>query len=70
MTKVKRTITISAQLDNVVSRLSSKLDQSASEFIEYTLRDEEQIKELLKILRKASDPPTHKLQKIKKVLPA
>lgn len=69
MTKVKRSVTLSAQLDNVISRLSSKLGQNTSEFIEYTLREDQQIKEYLKILRSASDPPSN-LQEQKEQIPA
>lgn len=57
MTKIKRSITISAELDNVISRLGSKLDQNTSELIEFRLREDPQIKEMLQNLRAASDPP-------------
>jgi len=66
MTKIKRSITISAELDNVVSRLSSKLGQNTSEFLEFRLREDDQIKKMIQKLRIASDPPTNE-QKIRKL---
>lgn len=60
MTKTKRSITISAELDNVISRLASRLDQNTSELIEFRLREDPQIKEMLQKLRAASDPPAPK----------
>jgi hypothetical protein len=63
MTKVKRSITISLELDNVLSRLASRLDQNTSELIEFRLREDPQIKEMLQRLRSASDPPQFKKTK-------
>jgi hypothetical protein len=63
MTKIKRSITISLELDNVLSRLASRLDQNTSELIEFRLREDPQIKEMLQRLRSASDPPQFKKTK-------
>lgn len=68
MTKVKRSITISAELDNVTSRLASILEQTTSEFLEIRLREDPQISEMIKKLRIASDPPTI-TKKIEKEVP-
>ena len=68
MTKVKRSITISAELDNVISRLASKRRQNTSEFIEYVLRENPKIGEMLQLLRKATDPPTNNLEEKKPML--
>lgn len=68
MTKIKRSITISAELDNVISRLSSRLDQNTSELIEFRLREDPQIKDMLQRLRNASDPPSLK-KRISKPIP-
>jgi hypothetical protein len=63
MTKIKRSITISAELDNVIARLATKLDQNTSELIEFRLREDPQIKEMLQKLRSSSDPPQFKKTK-------
>lgn len=67
MTKIKRSITISAELDNVLSRLASRLDQNTSELIEFRLREDPQIKDMLQKLRMASDPPSFKKQVAKPI---
>jgi hypothetical protein len=59
MTKIKKSITISGELDNVLARLASKLDQTTSELIEIRLREDPQIKTMLQELRAASEPPEH-----------
>ncbi len=69
MTKIKRSVTISAELDNVISRVASQLQQSTSQLIEFRLREDPQIKTMLDQLRKASDPPSNEIRK-RKVLPA
>ncbi|MGI0045906.1 MAG: hypothetical protein ACREBB_01775 [Nitrosotalea sp.] len=63
MTKIKRTITISSELDNVISMLASTSNQNTSEFIEYRLREDEQIKRMLVKIRNEKDPPQYKLKK-------
>jgi len=70
MTKAKRSISLSIELDNIIARLASKLGQNTSEFIEYTLREDQQVKQFLKILREASDPPAYNLQERKEPLTA
>ena len=60
MTKIKRSITISAELDNVVARLASKLGQNTSEFIEFRLREDRQIRDMLHELRAATEPPAYR----------
>jgi hypothetical protein len=59
MTKIKKSITISGELDNVLARLASKLDQTTSELIEIRLREDPQIKTMLQELRVASESPEH-----------
>ncbi len=63
MTKIKRTVTLSAELDNVISMLASTSNQNASEFIEYRLREDEQIKRILLKIRNAKDPPHYEMEK-------
>ena len=63
MTKIKKSITISGELDGVIARLASKLDQTTSELIEFRLREDPQIKTMLEELRRATEPPEYKKAK-------
>lgn len=63
MTKVKRTIALSSELDNIIAMLATGANQNTSEFIEYRLREDEQIKKMLQKIRNAKDPPEYKIGK-------
>lgn len=65
MTKIKRTITLSSELDNIIAMLATGANQNTSEFIEYRLREDEQIKKMLQKIRNAKDPPAYKAEKIR-----
>jgi Arc/MetJ-type ribon-helix-helix transcriptional regulator len=63
MTKIKRTVTLSSELDNIIAMLASGANQNTSEFIEYRLREDEQIKRMVQKIRNAKDPPEYKMRK-------
>ena len=63
MTKVKKSITISGELDGIIAILATKLDQTTSELIEFRLREDPQIKAMLQELRAASEPPEYEKTK-------
>lgn len=51
MTKIKRSYTINADLDNAIGRLSTRLGQSNSQLVENILRKDQEIDKLLKQIR-------------------
>jgi hypothetical protein len=63
MTKIKRMVTLSSELDNIIATLASGADQNTSEFIEYRLREDEQVKRMAQKIRNAKDPPEYKMWK-------
>jgi len=56
MTKQRRTINLSIELDNILGILSSASQQNLSEFIEIRLRENPEINEMVKTLRTTNDP--------------
>lgn len=63
MTKIKRAITLSSELDNIIAILATGANQNTSEFIEYRLREDDQIKKMIQKIRNAKDPPEYKMGK-------
>lgn len=59
MTKIKKSITINADLDNALGRLSTRLDQSNSQLIELILRKDDRIDALLTQLNNMDEMPDH-----------
>lgn len=57
MTKVRKSITINADLENVIGRLATKLDQSNSQLIENVLRNDPQLNKMLAELQSAEEIP-------------
>jgi hypothetical protein len=47
MTKVRRTVNFSVELDGILGLLSTKRQQNLSEFLEYTLRAVPEINEII-----------------------
>lgn len=47
MTKARRTVTFSLELDGILGLLATKRQQDLSEFLEYTLRDVPEIREMI-----------------------
>jgi len=56
MTKVRRTVNFSLELDGVVGLLSSSSQQNMSEFLEYRLRELPEVKTMIEKLRTAPEP--------------
>ena len=64
MTKIKRSITINADLDNVTARLATILGQSKSQLIENILRIDPKINKMLIELRTAEEPPAYQISEV------
>ncbi|MBI5378444.1 MAG: hypothetical protein HZA82_07465 [Thaumarchaeota archaeon] len=60
MTKVRRTVNFSVELDGILGLLATKRQQNLSEFLEYTLRDVPEINEMILKSRIGSPQPTIK----------
>lgn len=60
MTKVRRTVNFSVELDGILGLLAIKRQQNLSEFLEYTLRTVPEIHELILKSRIGSPQPTVK----------
>jgi hypothetical protein len=60
MTKIRRTVNFSVELDGIMSILATKRQQNLSEFLEYTLRDIPDIREMILKSRIGSPQPTIK----------
>lgn len=56
MTKVRRTVNFSIELDGVLGLLSSSSQQNLSEFLEYRLRELPEAKTLMQKLRTVPEP--------------
>lgn len=56
MTKVRRTINFSLELDGVLGVLSSSSQQNMSEFLEYRLREIPEIKTMIEKIRSVPEP--------------
>jgi hypothetical protein len=59
MTKIKRSYTIDLDLDNAIGRLASRLGQSNSQLIGNILRDDPEMKQLLKQIHTMKEMPDH-----------
>lgn len=59
MTKIKRSYTINADLDNAIGRLSTRLGQSNSQLVENILRKDQEIDKLLKQIRAIEEMPDY-----------
>lgn len=57
MTKVRRTVNFSAELDGVLGLLSSSSQQNLSEFLEYRLRELPEVRNMLQKIRAVPDLP-------------
>ncbi len=57
MTKVRRTVNFSVELDGVLGILSSSVQQNLSEFLEYRLREIPEINEMLQKIRTVPELP-------------
>lgn len=60
MTKVRRTVNFSLELDGILGLLATKRQQNLSEFLEYTLRATPEIGETIIRSRVGSPQPTVK----------
>ncbi|MGI0088415.1 MAG: hypothetical protein ACREBI_10750 [Nitrosotalea sp.] len=60
MTKVRRTVNFSVELDGILGLLATKRQQNLSEFLEYTLRTVPEIHEMILKSRMGSPKPTIK----------
>lgn len=58
MTKVRRTVNFSFELDGILGLLATKRRQNLSEFLEYTLRAVPEIQEIVLKSRVGSPRPT------------
>ena len=56
MTKVRRTVNFSIELDGILGLLSSSVQQNMSEFLEYRLREVPEVNALLQKHRTISEP--------------
>jgi len=70
MTKIKRSITINADLDNAIGRLATVLDQSNSQLIENILRKHPKIDMILNELQMAEEMPDYIKPELKRKVPA
>jgi len=57
MTKVRRTVNFSVELDGVLGLLSSSSHQNLSEFLEYRLRELPEINGMLQKIRTVTELP-------------
>ena len=55
MTKIRRTVNFSTELDGILALLSSSSKQNLSEFLEYRLREIPEISTMLQKLRTAPE---------------
>lgn len=60
MTKVRRTVNFSVELDGTLGLLATRRQQNLSEFLEYTLRAVPEISEMITRSRIGSPGPTIK----------
>lgn len=60
MTKVRRTVNFSVELDGLLGLLATKRQQNLSEFLEYTLRTVPEIHQMILKSRIGSPQPTIK----------
>lgn len=70
MTKIKRSYTINADLDNAIGRLANRLGQSNSQLVENTLRSNESINKLIIEFQMAEDIPDYNNKQISNKIPA
>ena len=66
MTKVRRTVNFSVELDGVLGILSSSAQQNLSEFLEYRLREIPEINEMLQKIRTIPELPPMVKEKVPK----
>ncbi len=57
MTKIRRTVNFSVELDGVLGVLSSSAQQNLSEFLEYRLRELPEVNDMLQKIRTVPDLP-------------
>ena len=57
MTKIRRTVNFSVELDGVLGLLSSSAQQNLSEFLEYRLRELPEVDSMLQKIRTVPDLP-------------
>ena len=57
MTKIRRTVNFSIELDGVLGLLSSSSQQNLSEFLEYRLRELPEVKTMMEKLRTVPELP-------------
>lgn len=57
MSKVRRTVNFSVELDGILGLLSSSSQQSLSEFLEYRLREIPEVKTMIQKMRMVPDMP-------------
>lgn len=70
MTKIKRSITINADLDNAIGRLATRIGQSNSQLIENILRTDDRINKLTTEFQTADEIPDYNSIPIPKKIPA
>ena len=58
MTKIRRTVNFSFELDGTLGLLATRRQQNLSEFLEYTLRAVPEIHEMIQRSRMGSPKPT------------
>lgn len=57
MTKIRRTVNFSVELDGVLGLLSTSSQQNLSEFLEYRLRELPEVKDMLQKIRTVPELP-------------
>ena len=66
MTKPRRTVSLSVELDSILGVLASSSQQSLSEFLEIRLREHPEISKVIKKIRDTPEPVSTIKEKIPK----